>query len=1119
MYRKCSVVLKRKQDLNSKLKELKDEGKSIFVYVESIIKQGTSLAADLERETDNSIFLRRYPVVIKELDSLMNKIIQLNCTIGVGTNDDEAEEGAQNDPGGTEQTFIKSLVNNYKGLTPENSIHFSAAHNVGLVSEIVQLNCDLGLRASGEAEEGAHNEPCVTEQTLCTKSAVDTYEQLESENSTSFSDAHDVGPSVNDDSCVLETAHSTHSKNVLSSCTIQEGRILDMRFLRGDSPYNFWLRYFSSKWRDFLNETMLSRHHNKQLHPLEMYFPYTGMYVCAFDGTNCFRGKVLKIHFRKPVEFMVLDIDSGRTRKIEQDMIFKLDDDLLEIPAQALNCRLQGDLGDPSLWNHQVTPLFCKVLTESALVVTICGKIERDPPQFLVEIECYNDLRINSRIELSRWILYSVLPKLEEMKEDTKDERILKSLFTYLDPVIIDEEECTEKKLYSESIAKVSPLSTQISNSAVSCPAAFIMGHSEPESQGEGDPASVQHMQHSPQPIHNSEPAVSPLNMNLSMNSEITSEVIPCSPHMVCDCSGSNDRSLCVNKDITRESTLHLSEEKNIFLHQAVRLSSVGQQYEAVLAHIEDPSEFYIHTVCEDNTKIDNLQNKMTEYYRTACISFKSKEEAKFCVGLFCAAFFDADEKWYRAKVIDWNEDNDNDQVSIQYVDYGNMALVHFSMLQPMRSEFANLPVCATKCSLAMIYPTTSAPGKISESWSQEAASLFKCLVDMESVYSVILVEVRDDSNCTLPVLLLQECQNDDCTINERMVEYGYAVSSSPVDNSLSVAQDPKTEESSNREVPPVSDVSNHVAGDVACVWNPMSEDYYSEFNTLYHDDEDSCYVVTGYKAQDETRVCKFYAKEGWCFKGETCQKEHIYLNPDGWTTDKEKMFKNAFSKIVLPDVQDNILIQVTHITQVNMFYAVICDENQSYCDRVQIKRVDAEEDEDDEKEETLKTLNEYMNEKHNVKAMKRCTTMPAVGQLVVARFSKDGCFYRARVVDSTDLQLCVCFVDYGNKEWVSGSDVHAVEPKYLHLPFQAIECVLANVDDVSESAEACEFLGSLVYNKTLRAQVISQVSSVPRLEILLWNEDGYDVGELIIQSDYGSARVYGAYDHVTRRS
>jgi hypothetical protein len=586
---------------------------------------------------------------------------------------------------------------------------------------------------------------------------------------------------------------------------------------------------------------------------------------------------------------------------------------------------------------------------------------------------------------------------------------------------------------------------------------------------------------------------------------------------MVCDHGGSNDGALCVNKNVTRESTLHLSEEKNIFLHQAVCLSSVEQQCLAMLAHIEGPGEFFIHIACEDNQEIDNLHNKMTEHYSTACISFKSKAEAKFCVGLFCAAFYNADEKWYRAKVVDWNEDNDSDQVSIQYVDYGNMALVHFSVLQPMRSEFADLPVCATKCSLAKICPSTSAQNEISMSWSQEAADIFKRLVNMQSVYSVILAETRGDSNCSFPVIL-QECETDGCTINDLMVELGYAVIRHPVDNSVSAAHDPKTVESSKREVPPVSDVAHHVAKDVEPVWNPMYEDYYSEFNNLYHDDEDSCYVVTGYKPQDERRVCKFFAKDGRCFKGETCQKEHILLNPDGWTTDRDKIFKNAFSKLVFPDVQDEVLIQVTHITEVNLFYAVICGEHQSDCDKIQVKRVDAEDDDNDEREETLKTLNDYMNEVQNVRAMRRCTIMPAVGEIVLARYSRDGRFYRARVVDFTGTQLCVFYVDYGNKEWVNDSDVRAVEPKYLHLPFQAIECVIANVNDVRESMEAHEFLANLVYNKSLRARVISQVDSVPRLEILLWDEKGCDVGELIIQNDYGSARAYGSHDHGTRR-
>jgi hypothetical protein len=1117
MHRKSSLVSKRKQELYNKVKELKDEGDSVFRYVENIIKQGTSLATDLEREIDNVIFLRRYAVVIKELDRLVNKIVQLNCNIGLGASDDEAEEDDENNPYVTGQALTKSAVRNYERPIPENPIQCSAAHNVGLVNDKVKLNCDFGHGAIGEAEEDVQNEPCVTEHTLFTKSAVYTYEQLTPENSSPFSDDRHVSPSIHDNSFALETTCSTPSKKVLSSWPVQQGEILDMNFLHGKSPYNFWLCYYTSKPLDYLNETMLYRHQNKHLHPLDMCLACIGTYVCAFDGKKFFRAKVLKIRFGKQVECMVLDIDSGRIRKIEQDRVFELDEDLLEIPAQALNCRLQGDIGDGALWNDCVTPLFCKVLTESALVVTICGKIEGDPPQFLVEVDCHNEKRINSKIELNKWIMYSVLPTLEKIKENSKGASLLKSLFTYLDPVVKDQEVCTEKKLYSKSVTKSLPPSTHISNSSVSCPATFITEHSQPHSQGQGDTASAQCVEPTPQHSHESEAAASSVNMSFPVISEVMSEFSPCFPQTVCDHSETNDGLLCVDKDVTRESTLHLPQEKNIFLHEAVRLSLVGQNYKAMLAHIEDPSEFYIHIVCEDNTEIDNLQNKMTHYYGTDRVSFKSKEEAKCCVGLFCATLYDADGKWYRAKVIDWNQDSDSDQVSIKYVDYGNMALVHFSLLQPLRNEFAGLPVCATKCSLAMIYPTTSAPDKISETWSPEAANLFKCLTNIQSVYSVILVESNDDSDSSLPVLL-QDCENGSCSINERMVEFGYALNFSAMNSSLSSAQDPKTKELSCQELPSVIDVTNQVGSDIS-VWNPMSEDYYSEINTPYHDDEDSSYVVTGYKPRDESRVCKFYAQEGRCFKGETCQKEHVVLNPDGWTTDREIMFRDSFSKVVLPDIQDEILLQVTHITKANMFYAVICDDNQSRCSRVEIKRLDTEEDEDnddDEQEETLITLNDYMNEDHNVKALQRCTVMPALGQIVVARFSKDGRFYRARVVDYSETQFCVFYVDYGNKEWVSDSDIRAIEPKYLHLPFQAIECVLANVDDISESTEAQEFFASLVYDKTLRARVVAQVHHLPRLEIQLWDEDGCDMGARIIQSDYGRARICGTENHVT---
>lgn len=1064
MSRKYALVSKRKQDLCIKLNELKDEGNSVVSYVGNIIDQGIELVGDLEGVSDHVVFLQRYPVVVKELDRLLNKIVRLNCNIELCTSDDEVEEKVQTECCVTEEVLLRnrSEIHNCELLTPGSSIHLSSGHNV---------NPDI------------HN--------------------------------YSLSPEI------------THS---VPSCPVRIGDILDMRFLHGNSPHNFWLGYYKFRSLDCLNEAMLTRYHMKHLQPCDVSVLCIGTYICAFDGKKCFRGKILRIRLEQPVRLMVLDIDTGRIRKIEQDSVFRLDEEFSKTPIQALNCCLQGNLGDPLLWNDEVAPLFCKLLTESALVVTVCEKDRGDPPQFRVDVDCHNEKRINSKIDVNKWIIFSVVPKLKEMKENGKGDDILMSLYTYLDPVIRDEEASTEQRLHSDSgcFTEISIPLNQISHSTVSCSIMPVTGQNQSHSQDHEHTTSLSHTELTPASNVKIEPAESTQNLNLGTDCKVMTELNQSSsaPKALdhskeCDRNRLTSSSFHMTNILTAESTLLLPDEKNISLHQSVLVSSAGQSYKAMLAHIEDPGEFYIHIVCEDNVEIDSLQNGMTQYYRTVSAAFKSKEEAKCHITLFCAAFYDVDNKWYRAQIIDWNEDSDSDTVIIKYVDYGNKSSVHFSMLQPLRAEFTELPICARRCHLAMIHPMTSTEDKISESWSHEATALFKCLVNMESVYLVILMESNDDAMSSLSVIL-QDCQIDGYPIiNEFLVEHGYAVSFSPVDHSSSVAQ--KMEQIQNAQHPKtdIDSLDDSLckeqlrAVDMSSDWNPMAEDYYSETNTLYHDNEDACYAMTGYKPQDESRICKFYARTGRCFKGETCLREHIYAHPDGWTTDRECMFTDAITKLVLPDVQDEIMLQVTHITKVNMFYAVICNECQNSSDRVQIKRIDVKED-DEEKDETLVTLNNYLNEEQNVKALKRCTVMPALGQIVVARFSKDGHFYRARVMDYSEVQICVFYVDYGNKEWVSESDIREIEPKYMHLPFQALDCVLANVDEVSESVDEKKFFASMVYNKTLRARVIARLCHLSRLEVLLWDEEGRDIGACMIQSGYGRERIYGANSFVT---
>ncbi|XP_069690384.1 uncharacterized protein [Periplaneta americana] len=1131
-----NIISKHKQDLFAKLNELKSESNNVIKYVESVIDRGMSIASELETETDQVAFLERYPAASRRLDELLNKLVRITCSVGLVDSDDEFE----------------------------------------------------GSRVEWP---------------------------------------------------------------------ISEGDILDMCFLQGNSPYDFWLRYYSTKPLDQMRKAMHSRHIASRLRPYDA-TPGIGTHVCAvIEDERLIRAKVFGV---REGRLVLLDLDSGARREVAEDHAFALDEDMAQIPAQALHCRLKGD---PALWDNRDASKFREMMTDSTLVVTICRKLEGDPPQFLVEIDCHKE---NRKIELAQWVanvrsmnpqqfpesknlvcvknpslrqqqdLYSYIAPVMEPSickqyhltsclDHVDDPSICQqpqNAGTFLDPAIdvivcqqqespdtsLDLEEDPPKK--QDLNIKVCPIReppvcqqqdlctsskyTQDSSLCEQQNFTIILGAKEQTPYEQQDfntklvlakdssQSQQQDFSNNLDPARDSDQQqdvntkLDPTNeptlyqqqdsntkldpvknppeyqqQDLKTNPDLTENIYLCEQEVLLIKQDSVKKCPLTQQQTTRsplyqqqDSNIKLDPVKNpseyeqqdlktnpdlpeeqedlrirqdsvkerhvaqrqttrspkqqelcvetkkdtsknyqkqanprsaacvkpasqsrISLKQPVTLST-GVIYSALLAHIEDPGEFYIHTVCFENTQINSLTTLMDQHYNSMMFNPASKREAKQFIGTVCAAFFEEDQHWYRAQILDWCEASDSIPVCIQYVDYGNRARVHFSLLRPLDEMFTEVPICAQQCHLAKIHPTGSTPTNILNCWSDEATNLFKCLINVNCLYCVVvLTESEDKHSNSLPVLL-QDWQDGVFTIvNKRIVDYGYAINFSPLEN-------PE----------PLED------------WDPMAEDYYATTNTQYHDDEDASYVVTGYKPQDERRVCKFFAEKGYCFKGETCLRTHSYLHPDGWTTDKEMIFTDAFKKLSLPNVGEEVLLSVTNITHVNVFHAVIFDA---------------------EEEENLLSLINYLNEEQNIKALRRLTIMPALGQIVIARYSKDGCYYRARVVDfdetETEDRINVFYVDYGNSEWVRDSDIRDIESRYLHLPFQAVECVLANINDISDNIDGVQFFSSQVYNKgMLKARIIARLDHLSRLEVLLKNENDKDVGELIIKCGYGEKRTFG---------
>ncbi|NWI53200.1 TDR15 protein, partial [Calyptomena viridis] len=94
----------------------------------------------------------------------------------------------------------------------------------------------------------------------------------------------------------------------------------------------------------------------------------------------------------------------------------------------------------------------------------------------------------------------------------------------------------------------------------------------------------------------------------------------------------------------------------------------------------------------------------------------------------------------------------------------------------------------------------------------------------------------------------------------------------------------------------------------------------------------------------------------------------------------------------------------------------------------------------------------------------------PKPGLLCCARYSKDGCYYRAVVTEVLCVNITVYFFDFGNTDTVPCHDVKRLLPEFSDLPALAVCCSLActfPVDGVWDKKET-DFFKSVVLNRLL---------------------------------------------------
>ena len=132
----------------------------------------------------------------------------------------------------------------------------------------------------------------------------------------------------------------------------------------------------------------------------------------------------------------------------------------------------------------------------------------------------------------------------------------------------------------------------------------------------------------------------------------------------------------------------------------------------------------------------------------------------------------------------------------------------------------------------------------------------------------------------------------------------------------------------------------------------------------------------------------------------------------------------------------------------------------------------------------------------------------PGVGSLVCGKFSQDGSWYRAEVLESSADSCRVRFIDFGNSETVRLSDMTECPSEFVSNPILACCCQLGGITpppgSTTWSDKAIQLLKEATSGVPLQAKVIDSNSSPPALK--LTNSEDVDLCTVLIGQGLAAA-------------
>ncbi|XP_076247225.1 tudor domain-containing protein 7 tapas isoform X2 [Calliopsis andreniformis] len=252
---------------------------------------------------------------------------------------------------------------------------------------------------------------------------------------------------------------------------------------------------------------------------------------------------------------------------------------------------------------------------------------------------------------------------------------------------------------------------------------------------------------------------IKPSNMLVSINNTLTLEKELARSH------GDGNNNMKTRKRLERtNSKLAGNEDEDVRVLKPPKISGIGEYFDVHVTMAAHPGNFTVQPF-DEKRSLETLMIQLQDVCRAYKGPIPTQESVK--EGKLYAAKH-TDDHWYRVCISSIIKEN---LVSVYFCDFGDVSVLPLDKLQPLKSQFLDLPYQAIKARLAGIQP-------INVDWSVKDSIRFQDLV-VEKNFVSIIVESKPDglspADTILGLKLIDVNTDEDIYIDRLLVEEGRA--------------------------------------------------------------------------------------------------------------------------------------------------------------------------------------------------------------------------------------------------------------------------------------------------------------------------------------------------------